>query len=61
MRGCAIVAVIFTESRNAYGVLSGRPINLELRYSGAGPLTDLKTIEAFLRLFLRLFECHGEY
>ena len=46
MYGCGIVN-LFTESRKVYEVLSDRAINFELRYSGASPLKDLKTIEAF--------------
>ena len=43
--GCGIVN-LFTESRKVYGIVSDRHINIELRYSGAGPLRDLKTINA---------------
>ena len=46
MRGCAIVN-FFTESRKVYEVVLDRAINFELRYSGARPLRDLKTIKAF--------------
>ena len=45
MRGCGIVS-LFVESRKVYGVVLDRPINLELRYSGAMPLRDLKTNKA---------------
>ena len=43
MRGCGIVN-LFTESRKVYEVVLDRAINFELRYSGARPLRDLKTI-----------------
>ena len=43
MCGCGIVN-LFTESGKVYEVISDRAINFELRYSGARPLRDLKTI-----------------
>ena len=46
MPGCGIVN-IFTESRKVYEEVLDRTINFELRYSGARPLRDLKTIKAF--------------
>ena len=46
MRGCGIVD-LFTESGKVYEVILDRAINFELRYSGARPLRDLKTIKAF--------------
>ena len=57
MPGCGIVN-IFTESRKVYEVVLDRTINFELRYSGARPLRDLKTIKAFWisRRLLRFFQ-----
>ena len=43
---CTWLWSLFAESRKLYGVVLDRPIHLELRYSGARPLKDLKTIKA---------------
>ena len=45
MPGCGIVS-LFAESQKVYRLVLDRPINLELRYSGASPLRDLKTNKA---------------
>ena len=46
MRGNGIASLL-TKSRKVYGVVSDQLINLELNYSGASPLKDLKTIKGF--------------
>ena len=46
MPGYGIVN-LFTESLKVYEVVLDRAINFELRYSGARPLRDFKTIKAF--------------
>ena len=48
MRGCGIFN-LFTQSGE---VVLDRAINFELRYSGARPLRDLKTIKASLDMTL---------
>ena len=49
---------LFTESRKVCGKVLDRTRNFELRYSGARPLRDLKTIKAFWisRWVLRFFQ-----